>query len=58
MELTPNLKLPCIVAAQAQKHVTHNDVISAPDVVAQISVNDRDITGPRTQVFLDPRLKQ
>ncbi len=26
MELTPNLKRPCIVAAQAQKHVTHNDV--------------------------------
>ncbi|MBX9717157.1 MAG: hypothetical protein K2X42_11250 [Burkholderiaceae bacterium] len=47
-----------MVAAQAQKHVTHNDAIRALDVLAQISVNDRDISGPRTQVFLDPRLKQ
>jgi hypothetical protein len=25
MPLTPNLALPLIAAAQAQKHVTHND---------------------------------
>jgi hypothetical protein len=36
MEMTPNLSLPYILAAQAQKHVTHNEAIRALDVLVQI----------------------
>lgn len=46
MDDTPNLKLPYIVAAQAQKHVTHNEAIRALDALVQISVADRDLTVP------------
>jgi hypothetical protein len=43
---TPNLILPYIMAAQAQKHVTHNEAIRALDAVVQLSVLDRDLTAP------------
>jgi Protein of unknown function (DUF2793) len=43
---TPNLKLPYIAAAQAQKHVTHNEAIRALDAIVQIGVLDRDLTAP------------
>jgi hypothetical protein len=43
---TPNLKLPYILAAQAQKHVTHNEAIRALDAIVQIGVSDRDLTAP------------
>lgn len=46
MDDTPNLKLPYIMAAQAQKHVTHNEAIRALDAVVQIGVADRDLTAP------------
>jgi Protein of unknown function (DUF2793) len=46
MDDTPNLKLPYIMAAQAQKHVTHNDAIRALDAIVQIGVADRDLTMP------------
>jgi Protein of unknown function (DUF2793) len=46
MDDTPNLKLPYIMAAQAQKHVTHNEAIRALDAVVQIAVADRDPTVP------------
>lgn len=46
MDDTPNLKLPYIMAAQAQKHVTHNEAIRALDAVVQLGVLDRDLTAP------------
>jgi len=35
---TPNLDLPYIAPAQAQKHVTHNEAIRALDALVQLSV--------------------
>jgi len=46
MDDTPNLMLPYIMAAQAQKHVTHNEAIRALDAIVQIGVLDRDLTAP------------
>lgn len=43
---TPNLTLPYIMAAQAQKHVTHNEALRALDCIVQLSVLDRDLTAP------------
>lgn len=46
MDDTPNLKLPYIMAAQSQKHVTHNEAIRALDAIVQLSVADRDLGVP------------
>lgn len=46
MDQTPNLALPYILAAQAQKHVTHNEAIRALDALTQISVASRTLTTP------------
>ncbi len=46
MSNTPNLSLPYLMEAQAQKHVTHNDAIRALDTLVQLSVLDRDLTAP------------
>ncbi|MDX2158994.1 MAG: DUF2793 domain-containing protein [Hyphomicrobiaceae bacterium] len=46
MSQTPNLKLPYLLAAQAQKHVTHNEALRMLDAIVQISVADRDLTAP------------
>jgi hypothetical protein len=46
IEQSPNLGLPYIMAAQAQKHVTHNEAIRSLDVLVQLSVVDRDLNGP------------
>jgi len=46
MDTTPNLNLPYIAAAQAQKHVTHNEAILALDAIVQIAVVDRDLATP------------
>lgn len=43
---TPNLALPYILAAQAQKHVTHNEAIRALDCLVQLSVASRSLTAP------------
>ena len=43
---TPNLGLPFIIAAQAQKHVTHNEAIRTLDAIVQLAVIDRDGTTP------------
>src|SRR5690606_21523712 len=43
---TPNLGLPFIMAAQAQKHVTHNEAIRALDALVHLAVIDRDATTP------------
>ncbi len=43
---TPNLGLPYIMAAQAQKHVTHNEAIRALDALVHLAVIDRDRSTP------------
>jgi hypothetical protein len=42
MDRSPNLDLPYILPAQAQKHVTHNEAIRALDAIVQLAVLDRD----------------
>jgi hypothetical protein len=46
MDNTPNLTLPYILAAQAQKHVTHNDAIRKLDALVQLSVKVRNLSTP------------
>lgn len=46
MDETPNLRLPYLAAAQAQKHVTHNEAIRALDAVIQIAVISKDTASP------------
>lgn len=43
---TPKLALPLLLAAQAQKHVTHNEALLRLDATAQIAVLDRTLTAP------------
>lgn len=45
-ETTAHLALPFIMAAQAQKHVTHNEALRLLDGIVQLSVKDRDLTTP------------
>ncbi|PIE06458.1 MAG: hypothetical protein CSA74_12425 [Rhodobacterales bacterium] len=45
-DTTTNLLLPYILAAQAQKHVTHNEALKLLDGLVQLSVLDRDLTAP------------
>lgn len=46
MDETTNLKLPYILAAQSQKHVTHNEALRALDVIVQLTVQDKDLSTP------------
>ena len=46
MSNTPNLSLPYILPGQAQKHVTHNEAITALDAITQLAVLDRTRTAP------------
>jgi hypothetical protein len=46
MSTTSNLSLPYILAAQAQKHVTHNEALRALDALVQLAVVDRDLAEP------------
>jgi hypothetical protein len=46
MDATSNLELPFIMAAQAQKHVTHNEALRALDAVVQLMVLDKDLSAP------------
>lgn len=46
MDQTPNLALPYIAAAQAQKHVTHNEAIRALDALVQIGVESAVLSVP------------
>lgn len=41
-----NLSLPYIIAAQSQKHVTHNEALRALDAVVQIGVISGDLAAP------------
>lgn len=43
---TANLALPLIQAAQAQKHVTHNEALRLIDTLLQLAVLDRDLASP------------
>ncbi|WP_400766273.1 DUF2793 domain-containing protein [Methylosinus sporium] len=47
---TIHLALPCIDAAQAQKHVTHNEALLLLDAVTQLSVIDRRASPPSSPV--------
>lgn len=46
MDETTNLLLPYILAAQAQKHVTHNEALRTLDALVQLAVVDRDLDTP------------
>jgi hypothetical protein len=46
MDTSPNLELPYLAAAQAQKHVTHNEALRALDALVQLAVLDRDLVAP------------
>jgi hypothetical protein len=46
MTNTVNLALPCIDAAQAQKHVTHNEALRILDTLVQLAVLDSDLAAP------------
>ncbi len=46
MDETQNLQLPYIMAAQSQKHVTHNEAIRNLDALVQLAVKDRDLSAP------------
>ena len=41
-----HLALPYLAAAQAQKHVTHNEALRLLDAVVQLAVLDASLTGP------------
>lgn len=43
---TPRLSLPVIEAAQAQKHVTHNDALVLLDCLTQLTVESRTLAAP------------
>jgi hypothetical protein len=46
MTSTPHLGLPLIAAAQAQKHVTHNEALFGLDALVHLAVLDRDLATP------------
>ena len=46
MDTSSNLNLPYIAAAQAQKHVTHNEAVRALDAIVQLMVLDKDLSSP------------
>jgi hypothetical protein len=46
MTETARLKLPVIAAAQAQKHVTHNEALAVLDTFVQLTVESRTVAAP------------
>ncbi len=46
MTQSPNLHLPYLQEAQAQKHVTVNDALRSLDAVIHINIADKDLTAP------------
>lgn len=46
MPETASLALPLLVAEQAQKHVTHNEALTALDALVMLAIVDRDLTAP------------
>ena len=47
---TPCLGLPQIEAAQAQKHVTHNEALALLDVLVQLAVKSRALRRPTSEL--------
>ena len=45
-DTTPNLAWPVIAAAQAQKHVTHNEALHRLDTLVHLAVLDRGLAAP------------
>ena len=45
-DTTPNLSLPFIMPAQAQKHVTHNEAIELLDMIVQLTLEQAGATTP------------
>lgn len=45
-EWTTHLKLPFLAAAQAQKHVTHNEALALVDLVVQLAVVSDSVNAP------------
>ncbi|WP_335949709.1 DUF2793 domain-containing protein [Salipiger bermudensis] len=45
-DLSPNLSLPYLAPAQAQKHVTHNEALVLLDAVVQLAVQSRNQIEP------------
>ena len=45
-DISPHLLLPYILAAQAQKHVTHNEALRLLDAMVQLSVLNLNLTTP------------
>ncbi|GEO98314.1 DUF2793 domain-containing protein [Methylobacterium haplocladii] len=45
-DTTRNLGLPLLAAAQAQKHVTHNEALAALDALVQLACLDKDLAAP------------
>ncbi|REC57805.1 DUF2793 domain-containing protein [Rhodosalinus sediminis] len=45
-DLSPNLALPLLLPAQAQKHVTHNDALALLDLLVQLRVQRFDARTP------------
>ena len=43
MTVSTHLKLPQILPAQAQKHITHNEALAILDALTQLVVPDRDL---------------
>jgi hypothetical protein len=46
MSETFHLGLPLLAAAQAQKHVTHNEALLALDALVHLACLDRDLSAP------------
>ncbi|WP_052600687.1 DUF2793 domain-containing protein [Microvirga lotononidis] len=46
MSSTSHLALPLLAAAQAQKHVTHNEALACLDALVQLAVRERNRTVP------------
>ncbi|MBX6328562.1 MAG: DUF2793 domain-containing protein [Pseudolabrys sp.] len=46
MTATPRFALPAIEAAQAQKHVTHNEALALIDALLQLCVESRTLAAP------------
>jgi Protein of unknown function (DUF2793) len=44
MSSTPHLALPLLAAAQAQKHVTHNEALASLDALVHLAVKERNRT--------------
>ncbi len=48
MDRSPNLDLPYIMPAQAQKHVTHNEAVRTLDAIVHLSLVSRQLAAPPT----------